>query len=197
MFIDVVAMQVIAENVQKITCLKKVLCKGTIFLFKCRWLCQCRYFENGKLTQSCWDEKLWNYIAFIVSASIFFLNVARGGRKKLKCFFKKINGGVESLTTVKIVGRADGWGGSCSFLGSQEKRASNFSHTLCSKSFILCIYQNYTLRTFEKMSFTHFSHNFWLTVSYVFALQKSKQKSCKVKGLYTGTIDIFSSIKTG
>ena len=108
LFIDVVAIQVIAENVQKITCLKKVLCKGTMFVFKCRWLCQCQYFKNGKLTQSCWDEKLWNYIAFIVSASIFFLNVARGGRKKLKCFFKKINGGVESLTTFKIVGRADG-----------------------------------------------------------------------------------------
>ena len=56
-----------------------------------RWQCQCSYFEMGKLTQSYWDQKLWNYLAFIVSALTFFLNSgSRGGgswrepKKKLK-----------------------------------------------------------------------------------------------------------------
>ena len=93
LFIDV-ALQVIVKNVLKIMCFTKVLCKETMFIFKCRWQCQCRYFQMGKLTQSYWDEKLWNYVAFIVSDPTFFLNAGREG-EGAKMFFNKLKAAVD------------------------------------------------------------------------------------------------------
>ena len=63
-----------------------------------------------------------------------------------------------------------------------------FSHTLCNKSVILCIYQNYLYMhysffwMFVKMSFTHISHNIWLPLFFMhLPFQKVKKKKKKRK----------------
>lgn len=81
-------------------------------IFKWRWQSQCWYFRIGKLAQSYWDEKLWNYVAFI------------GGREADLKKNRKDGGGAEKLS--KLWGELMDIGG-CFFCEAGGKKLQFFS----------------------------------------------------------------------
>ena len=138
-------------------------------IFKWRWQSQCWYFRIGKLAQSYWDEKLWNYVAFIGGKEADFLKKIERTEEVLKNYRNYgenwwISGVVFSA---KLEGRNFSFFQVCQF--SQETwiliKSKYFSHTSCNKSLILFIYQNclYIVKACENDFYPHQSWYFWLT----------------------------------